>query len=200
MNILTRTAQTVPADRMLTRYIQRRVGEALAAGTARRQAVNNERDAKAFVERVRQGVLAGLGPMPFGKDGGPLSVQTVARHDRDGYGIENVLLDSFPGAQVNANIYVPAGVGPFPAVVCACGHSGKAASHYQFTPQVFARNGYIAVAFDESLASSFRNRIYPAYKAHREPAPEELKRQFEAYYGEMRRKIDEDAKKGPTIH
>ncbi len=29
---------------------------------------------------------------------------------------------------------------------------------------------------------------------------ERLKRQFEAYYGEMRRKIDEDAKKGPTIH
>lgn len=39
---------------------------------------------------------------------------------------------------------------------------------------------HIAVAFDESLASSFRNRIYPAYKANREPAPEELKRQFEA--------------------
>jgi 5'-3' exonuclease len=37
---------------------------------------------------------------------------------------------------------------------------------------------HIAVAFDESLASSFRNRIYPAYKANREPAPEELKRQF----------------------
>jgi DNA polymerase-1 len=39
---------------------------------------------------------------------------------------------------------------------------------------------HIAVAFDESLASSFRNRIYPAYKANREPAPDELKRQFEA--------------------
>lgn len=36
----------------------------------------------------------------------------------------------------------------------------------------------IAVAFDESLASSFRNRIYPAYKAHREPAPADLKEQF----------------------
>jgi 5'-3' exonuclease len=36
----------------------------------------------------------------------------------------------------------------------------------------------IAVAFDESLASSFRNRIYPAYKAHREPAPADLKAQF----------------------
>jgi len=36
----------------------------------------------------------------------------------------------------------------------------------------------IAVAFDESLTSSFRNRIDPAYKANRESAPEELKHQF----------------------
>lgn len=37
---------------------------------------------------------------------------------------------------------------------------------------------HIAVAFDESLVVSFRNQIYPAYKANREPAPVELKRQF----------------------
>lgn len=37
---------------------------------------------------------------------------------------------------------------------------------------------HIAVAFDESLTSSFRNRIDPAYKANRESAPEELKHQF----------------------
>jgi len=36
----------------------------------------------------------------------------------------------------------------------------------------------VAAAFDESLAESFRCEIYPAYKANREPAPEELKRQF----------------------
>lgn len=36
----------------------------------------------------------------------------------------------------------------------------------------------IAVAFDESLARSYRNDIYPAYKANREPAPPELDRQF----------------------
>ena len=40
------------------------------------------------------------------------------------------------------------------------------------------RPRYIAVAFDESLASSFRNRLYPAYKANRDPAPAELKEQF----------------------
>jgi len=37
---------------------------------------------------------------------------------------------------------------------------------------------HIAVAFDESLSSSFRNELYPPYKANREPAPVELKRQF----------------------
>ena len=36
----------------------------------------------------------------------------------------------------------------------------------------------VAVAFDESLTTSFRNQIYPDYKANREPAPAELQRQF----------------------
>jgi 5'-3' exonuclease len=40
------------------------------------------------------------------------------------------------------------------------------------------RPKHIVVAFDEALDSCYRNRLYPAYKANREPAPEELKRQF----------------------
>ncbi|KRG67352.1 5'-3' exonuclease [Pseudoxanthomonas dokdonensis] len=40
------------------------------------------------------------------------------------------------------------------------------------------RPRHIAIAFDEALDSCFRNRIYPAYKANRDPAPEELRRQF----------------------
>jgi len=38
---------------------------------------------------------------------------------------------------------------------------------------------HMAIAFDESLSSSFRNRLYPPYKANREPAPAELKSQFD---------------------
>jgi len=37
---------------------------------------------------------------------------------------------------------------------------------------------HIAVAFDESLTTNYRNEIYPLYKANRDPAPEDLKRQF----------------------
>ncbi len=43
---------------------------------------------------------------------------------------------------------------------------------------------HAVVAFDESLTSSFRNTIYPDYKANRELPPDELKRQF-AYCKEI---------------
>jgi len=36
----------------------------------------------------------------------------------------------------------------------------------------------VAIAFDESLTTSYRNEIYPEYKANRDPAPPDLKRQF----------------------
>lgn len=41
-----------------------------------------------------------------------------------------------------------------------------------------ARPTHAAVAFDESLTHSFRNALYPLYKANRAPAPPELRRQF----------------------
>lgn len=42
-----------------------------------------------------------------------------------------------------------------------------------------ARPSHVLVAFDASLTSSFRNRIYPAYKANRELPPADLERQFD---------------------
>ncbi|MDP6437677.1 MAG: 5'-3' exonuclease H3TH domain-containing protein [Gammaproteobacteria bacterium] len=42
-----------------------------------------------------------------------------------------------------------------------------------------SKPGIAAVAFDTSLTTCFRNDIYPDYKANREPAPPELKLQFE---------------------
>lgn len=42
----------------------------------------------------------------------------------------------------------------------------------------FEAPAQIAVAFDESLAQSYRNEIYADYKANRDPAPPELDRQF----------------------
>ena len=41
------------------------------------------------------------------------------------------------------------------------------------------RPEHVAVAFDNSLDTCFRNEIYPPYKANRDPAPDELKQQFD---------------------
>lgn len=42
-----------------------------------------------------------------------------------------------------------------------------------------AKPKYIAVAFDQSLTKCFRNTIYPAYKANRDPPPADLQLQME---------------------
>lgn len=41
-----------------------------------------------------------------------------------------------------------------------------------------ARPEHLAVVFDESLTTSFRNEIFPPYKANRDTPPPELRRQF----------------------
>ena len=41
------------------------------------------------------------------------------------------------------------------------------------------RATHIVVAFDESLTTSYRNSLYPEYKANRESPPDDLKAQFE---------------------
>ncbi len=47
----------------------------------------------------------------------------------------------------------------------------------QWLPEV--PQGPLAFAFDASLRTGFRHRLYPAYKAHRPPAPEALREQFQ---------------------
>lgn len=47
----------------------------------------------------------------------------------------------------------------------------------QWLPQI--PPGPLVFAFDASLRSGFRHRLYPAYKAHRPPAPDALRDQFQ---------------------
>ncbi|MEO6927097.1 MAG: 5'-3' exonuclease H3TH domain-containing protein [Rhodanobacter sp.] len=61
------------------------------------------------------------------------------------------------------------------------GHSANAVHGYtRFLCELLERvqPEHVAVAFDASLTSSFRNAIYPAYKANRELPPPDLERQF----------------------
>nr|WP_255682987.1 5'-3' exonuclease H3TH domain-containing protein [Dyella sp. 2HG41-7] len=61
------------------------------------------------------------------------------------------------------------------------GHPVNAVHGYtRFLCELLEREkpSHLAVAFDASLTTSFRNAIYPAYKANRELPPPDLERQF----------------------
>lgn len=83
---------------------------------------------------------------------------------------------------VDASIYVFRAWFAWPVEISdSDGHAANAVHGYaDFLDALLrrVRPEYIACAFDESLGGSFRNDIYPPYKANREPAPDELKRQF----------------------
>lgn len=83
---------------------------------------------------------------------------------------------------VDASIYVFRAWFILPdSIRSAAGEPANAVHGYaDFLYQLLSerRPVHLACCFDQSLTSSVRNRIYPAYKANRDPAPEELKRQF----------------------
>jgi hypothetical protein len=71
---------------------------------------------------LRKQILAsaGLLPMPAKT---PLHAQVFGKLERDGYSVEKVLLETYPGFYLGGNLYRPLGkTGPFPAVLSPHGH------------------------------------------------------------------------------
>ncbi len=83
---------------------------------------------------------------------------------------------------VDSSIYVfRAWFGPEPERVNLAGEPNQALIGFtDFVYRLLTEQApsHVVVAFDESLGQSERKRIFPAYKANRAPAPDELKRQF----------------------
>ncbi|MBK9169165.1 MAG: acetylxylan esterase [Bryobacterales bacterium] len=80
----------------------------------------------------------------------PLNARTTKSFARQGYRVENVIYESFPGIHIPANVYIPAGDPPFPGVLLQMGHSlnGKAYTGYQRCAQGLVRLGFLVLAFD----------------------------------------------------
>lgn len=53
---------------------------------------------------------------------GSLNAKIVGISSHDGFRIEKIIFESLPKRYVTANLYVPAGEGPFPVAVELCGH------------------------------------------------------------------------------
>jgi hypothetical protein len=98
-------------------------------------------------------VSCGLWPMP---ERTPLYPQVFGRVERDGYTIEKVAIQTFPGCYLGGNLYRPLGhgKGPFPAILNPHGHwsNGRMADNKDGSIAArcisFARQGMIAFSYD----------------------------------------------------
>jgi len=132
---------------MLTQYLKARASQALRARLDGYEAIKSAADVLAYQDRMKAFMARQLGGLP---ERGPVVSRVVGRIGREGFHIEKVLFESQPGIWVSGLLYVPAGQGPFPAVLVACGHSdnGKAYEQYQRAPSLLARNGIAAFCYD----------------------------------------------------
>lgn len=88
-----------------------------------------------------------LGPFP---ERTPLNVREAGRVAQDDYAVEKLIYETQPRLYVTANLYRPAGRGPFPGVICPIGHwyAGKVYKDYQALGAGLARSGCIALVYD----------------------------------------------------
>ncbi|GAA4180087.1 alpha/beta hydrolase family protein [Sphingobacterium ginsenosidimutans] len=83
-------------------------------------------------------------------DDSDLDMRVVASLDCGGYTVYNLIFQSLPGVYVPANLYVPKGQGPFPAILNSHGHwaPGRRSEIVQRTSQILASNGYVCLSID----------------------------------------------------
>ncbi len=133
------TLRSYLLQKMHQQYDERR--EALASALETSQGLADYR------KQCRQKYISLLGEMPAKA---PLNARVTGRIKRIDYSVEKVIYESRPGHHVTSNFYLPAGEGPFPAVLIFCGHemTSKATASYQETAILFASNGFAALVVD----------------------------------------------------
>ena len=135
----------------------------------------------AWQERVREIreqalVSCGLWPMP---EKPPLNAKIFGRIARDGYSVEKVYFQTYPGCYLAGNLYRPLGQGqgPFPAVLNPHGHWKKGRLEDTTLGSIparcinFARQGLVAFSYDLVGYNDTQfapNPDAPGYKAHRQ--------------------------------
>lgn len=143
MAALASVSSAQQLDRYLTGIAQRHWKERAASVAALRTPA----DVARRQEYIRTKMLEEIGGFP---EKTPLNPRITGTIERAGYRIEKLVYESRPGFYVTANLYVPGGTGPFPAVIGTAGHSdaGKAYPLYQRAWIGLAKRGFAVLAYD----------------------------------------------------
>ena len=97
----------------------------------------------------------------------PVDYKEYGSIDCGSYSIKKITYRSTKEMLVTANLFIPAGEGPFPAVVALHGHwaQGKIAERVQCRSHLLAANGYVVIAVD-AFGSGERGSVQGKFEYH----------------------------------
>ncbi len=159
LNFLTGHTDYKEIRSMLAEYSKK---NAIALLNAREAKVAKWRagDVSARKQYVRERMLRALGGLPEQRT--PLNARVTGVIEHSDYRIEKVIFESQPQFYVTANLYLPkTGRGPYPAILFPLGHEEGAKAHgvWQQLLVTFAKNGYVALAWD-TIGQGERVQLY----------------------------------------
>jgi len=138
-------AQTESATSQMHAYLNE-IGYRMLAERAKRvAAIATVEQAVSRRNEVRHRIVELVGGIPATT--GLVNVKKFDSMQEDGFAIENIAYESCPNYWVTANVYVPNGKGPFPAMIIAPGHGAGKASQYVWATN-FASAGVLVLSID----------------------------------------------------
>jgi cephalosporin-C deacetylase-like acetyl esterase len=146
------TLNTYLVQQMLGQYDERMISF--------EQALSSRTSLRAYIDTVRRKYLDLLGSFPAKT---PLNADVTSTIRTKQYRIEKIVYESFANHHVTANLYLPAGNGPFPAAIMFCGHedASKATESYQRTALLFVKEGFAVMVIDP-ISQSERHQLTDA--------------------------------------
>jgi cephalosporin-C deacetylase-like acetyl esterase len=137
--------QTTAALAQLVPYLTATGDAQLAKRAQAIAAITTKAEAERRQANVRKTILDLVGGLPATT--GRVHIKRFATVEDDGFRIENVAYETAPDYWVAANVYVPNGTGPFPAIVVVPGHGPGKARQYSWGA-AFAKSGIVTLSID----------------------------------------------------
>ena len=96
-----------------------------------------------------------------------LNMQQTGFHQLKNYSVRNISFQTRPSVLATANLYVPDGEGPFPAVLAMHGHwpDGKSNAVVQSLGHTLALNGYVCLVVD-AFGAGERTTLHGTHEYH----------------------------------
>ena len=133
---------------MLVKYLAGKLNALAVKWDHERAATRTKQQIEArnrFVLQKTAEMIHGLRPQR------PLRSRIVKSFEREGYRVENILLETRPDYWIPGNLYVPTrGKGPYPGIVSPCGHEvpGRMYVTFQCAHTTLAREGFVVWTYD----------------------------------------------------